>query len=84
MRGRKPTDQQWAVLDAFWFELLRNPLRLAGEEIWPPVRRQGVETVFLCTDASETAWSWCEMRNGKVASKMVPIPMASSRMKLMS
>ena len=66
LRGKIPTEQQWAVLDAFWVELLRNPLRLAGEEIWPPVKRQGGETVFICTDASETAWSWCEMRCGKV------------------
>ena len=66
LRGKIPTEQQWAVLDAFWVELLRNPLRLAGEEIWPPVKRQGGETVFICTDASETAWSWCELRCGKV------------------
>ena len=66
LRGKIPTEQQWGVLDTFWSELLRNPLRLAGEEIWPPVRRQGEDTVYLCTDASETAWSWLEMKNGKV------------------
>ena len=65
MRGVPPSAQHWALLDEAWSEMLKNRPQTKEDPVWPPARKEAGEDIFVCTDASETAWSWVELREGK-------------------
>jgi len=65
LRGEHLTADDWALLNARWEDLLRNPWELHLPVEWPP--NIGYDTVYyLATDASKTRWSYLELVAGSV------------------
>jgi len=65
LRGEHLTADDWALLNARWEDLLKNPWEQHLPVEWPP--NTGYETVYyLATDASKTRWSYLELVAGSV------------------
>ena len=65
LRGRLPTMEEWRLLDGLWAGLLANRLQTSDDEAWPPPRKDAATNIYVCTDASESSWSWVQLVDGK-------------------
>ena len=62
-----PSTEQAAELASLWKDLLANEWQEVEAWEWPVMAKLGAPSRVFVTDASDTKWSWLEMRDGCVA-----------------